>query len=101
MIQAVVCGFFQVRIIDDECERPTSGLLGGFGMDDVEDALRFVVVQVFGELPAFDYRAAIGNFHAIEIILDDRGVFFTGGFWRDGHWCCGLAGSGSWCLRCS
>ena len=65
LIEAVVGGFFELGVIEDEREGPAADLLRGFGMDDVEDALGFVVVHVFEELPAFDYRAAIGKFDAV------------------------------------
>ena len=69
-------------------------------MDNVQDARRFVVVHIFVELPTFDYGAAIGNFHALEIALNNDGTFLTIGLrgnrgdrcgWRifGGRRCCG------------
>ena len=63
--KAIVGGLFEVSVIENQRKGPAADLLGGFRMDNIQDPLRLVVVHIFGELPTFDYRAAIGNFDAI------------------------------------
>ena len=102
LIEAGVGGFFEFGVIEDEREGPAADLLGGFGMDDVEDALRLIVVHVLRKLPAFDDRAAIGNFHAVQIILNHDVMFRAAGFRSDGGGSCSLRlACGSLCRSCT
>ena len=63
--KAVVGGLFEVSVIENQRKGPAADLLRGFGVDNIQDALRLVIVHIFGELPTLYYGAAIGNFHAI------------------------------------
>src|SRR5271168_3827598 len=74
-------------------------------MDNIQDTLRFCIIFIFLELPAFDHRAAVGDFHSIEIVFDNDGAFLGGGEGRDdgerGCACHGRAGglADPWCRR--
>src|SRR5258708_14820537 len=90
LIKPGVCRVLPFLIVEYDGERPsacsgalTNRLLQGIRVHDVEHLLRLRIILIILELPALHYRAAIRDFHAVEIVFDDDAAFLRIVFYCD------------------
>ena len=72
LVKRRVRGSFRLRVIEHDRERPAAGLLRGLRVNQIEGPARPRIVLVLLELPALHHRSTIGEFHAVERILNDN-----------------------------
>src|SRR5258708_29933582 len=65
LIQADARVLVKIRIAERYAQWPAADFLRPVLMYQVQDSLRFGVIFIFLQLPAFHHAAAIGKFHAI------------------------------------
>lgn len=102
-VQAGVRGGLQLRVVENQGEWPAVGERGRSFVHQVQSAGRLGVIFILLELPAFHYRAAIGEFHAIERIFHHDGAFLRVGYCRRAGFCgwLGRRGRGAYgSIRC-
>src|SRR6516225_9631953 len=74
LIESVVRSLGSLRIVQHQRKRPAACVLRGLLVNQVKSLLWLRVVFIILELPAFHYRAAIGEFHPVESVFDNNGA---------------------------